>query len=66
MPLIQISTQLRLVGLPASEVNPQYYEYYSKWSGRVDEATEATFKLSGQQLKEISESEEFDSYIDDL
>ncbi|WP_081434623.1 P-type conjugative transfer protein TrbJ [Maridesulfovibrio salexigens] len=55
-----------LVGLPASEVNPQYYEYYSKWSGRVDEATEATFKLSGQQLKEISESEEFDSYIDDL
>jgi P-type conjugative transfer protein TrbJ len=56
----------QLVGLPASEVNPKYYEYYAKWSERVDEATEATFKLSGQQLKEISESEEFDSYIDDL
>ncbi|NDV26924.1 P-type conjugative transfer protein TrbJ [Desulfovibrio sp. JC010] len=56
----------QLVGLPASEVNPKYYEYYAKWSERVDEATEATFKLSGQQLKEISESEEFDAYIDDL
>lgn len=55
-----------LVGLPASEVNPKYYEYYAKWSERVDEATKATFKLSGQQLKEISESEEFDSYIEEL
>ncbi|WP_051676875.1 P-type conjugative transfer protein TrbJ [Maridesulfovibrio frigidus] len=55
-----------LVGLPSSDVNPKYYEYYSKWSERVDEATKATFKVSGQQLKEISESDEFDSYIEDL
>ncbi|WP_415713352.1 P-type conjugative transfer protein TrbJ [Maridesulfovibrio sp.] len=56
----------KLVGLPSGEVNPKYYEYYAKWSERVDEATKATFKLSGQQLKEISESEEFDAYIDKL
>ncbi|MBI9112337.1 P-type conjugative transfer protein TrbJ [Maridesulfovibrio ferrireducens] len=55
-----------LVGLPAGDINPKYYEYYSKWSKRVDKATKATFKVSGQQLKEISESDEFDSYIEDL
>ena len=52
--------------LPAGEINPKYYEYYAKWSERVDEATKATFKISGQQLKEISESDEFDAYIDKL
>ena len=56
----------QLVGLPSSEINPRYYEYYDKWSERVDKATKATFKLSGQQLEEISNSQEFDSYIDDL
>lgn len=56
----------QLVRLPSGEVNPKYYEHYANWSKRVDEATEATFKLSGHQLKEISESEEFNSYINDL
>ncbi len=56
----------QLVGLPSSEINPRYYGYYDKWSERVDKATKATFKASGQQLKEISESKEFDAYIDKI
>ncbi|WP_320008950.1 P-type conjugative transfer protein TrbJ [Maridesulfovibrio sp.] len=60
------SSAKQLVGLPSSEINTRYYEYYDKWSERVDKATKATFKLSGQQLEEISNSQEFDSYIDDL
>ncbi|WP_319764094.1 P-type conjugative transfer protein TrbJ [Maridesulfovibrio sp.] len=56
----------QLVGLPSGEVNPQFYKHYADWSERVDEAAKATFKASGQMLKEISESEEFDAYIDQL
>ncbi|WP_432737298.1 P-type conjugative transfer protein TrbJ [Maridesulfovibrio sp. FT414] len=56
----------QLAGLPTSDVNPKHYEFYAKWSERVDAATKATFKLSGQQLKEIIESDEFDSHIEDL
>ncbi len=56
----------QLVGLPSGEVNPRFYKHYADWSERVDEAAKATFKASGQMLKEISESEEFDAYIDKL
>lgn len=56
----------QLTGRPANEVNAKYYEFYTKWSERVDAATKATFKLSGQQLKEISESDEFDAHIEGL
>ncbi|OEU68038.1 MAG: P-type conjugative transfer protein TrbJ [Desulfovibrio sp. S3730MH75] len=56
----------QLTNLPNEELNPKYKEYWSQWSARVDEATKATFKLSGQQLKDLGESEEFDSQIEDL
>ncbi len=55
-----------LVGLPNKELGLKYRDYWSKWSKRVDDATKATFKVSGQQLKDIIESDEFDSHIEDL
>ncbi|NDV28956.1 P-type conjugative transfer protein TrbJ [Desulfovibrio sp. JC010] len=56
----------RLVGQPNAKFTKKYKEYWSKWSERVDAATKATFKLSGSQLQEISDSAEFDSYIEGL
>ncbi|WP_051677207.1 P-type conjugative transfer protein TrbJ [Maridesulfovibrio frigidus] len=56
----------KLTGLPNKEFGSQYREYWANWSKRVDDATKATFKVSGQQLKDIIDSDEFDSHIEEL
>lgn len=47
--------------------NQQYQQKWDEWSKRVDEASQATFQLSGQQLQEMQQdSGKFQKYIDDL
>ena len=43
-----------------------YRTSWDNWSRRVDESTRATFQLSGQQLKDLEESGELESYINEL
>lgn len=43
-----------------------YQQYWDKWSDRVDESTKATFQLSSQQLKELENSGQLQSYINSL
>lgn len=59
-------------GLTASDqagieaANQKYQEHYDKWSKSIDEASQATFQLSGAQLQELSNSGQLDSYINNL
>lgn len=41
-------------------------EKWTQWAAMAEEAIRATFKLTGQQLAEISDSAEFDVYVQDL
>lgn len=43
-----------------------YRTSWDNWSRRVDDSTRATFQLSGQQLRELEESGELESYINEL
>lgn len=41
-------------------------KYRNNWFERVDESTKATFQLSGQQLKDIEDSGQLQSHINEL
>lgn len=43
-----------------------YHTSWDRWSERVDDATKATFQLSGKQLQDLQDSGELESYINDL
>lgn len=43
-----------------------YRTSWDTWSRRVDESTRATFQLSGKQLKDLEDSGELESYINEL
>ena len=43
-----------------------YHTSWDTWSDRVDRATQATFQLSGHQLKQLSESGELEAYVNSL
>lgn len=50
-----------------AKATEQYSNHWDKWSERVDEATEATFKLTGIQLKAFEkDSTQFQAYINKL
>ena len=46
--------------------NEMYQKHYDKWSKAIDEATQATFQLSGRQLKDLEESGELKGYLENL
>ncbi len=48
------------------EVNRVYQEHYDKWSKTIHEATRATFRLTGDQLKELEEDDELKDYLTSL
>lgn len=48
------------------EVNAIYQEHYDTWSRAINEATRATFRVSGDQLKELEEDGELREYISGL
>ena len=49
------------------EANRRYREEWNKWSESVDQASQATFQLSGQQLEDLQrDPARFQQYIDDL
>lgn len=43
-----------------------YHTSWDNWSRRVDDSTKATFQLSGKQLKDLEESGELETYINEL
>lgn len=43
-----------------------YHTSWDRWSERVDKATQATFQLSGHQLKQLADSGELEGYINGL
>lgn len=47
--------------------NARYRQQWDRWSETVDQASQATFQLSGQQLDELQkDSARFQSYLDEL
>ncbi|WP_298030939.1 P-type conjugative transfer protein TrbJ [uncultured Desulfovibrio sp.] len=49
------------------EANRRYREEWDKWAESVDQAAQATFQLSGQQLADLQKDPaRFQSYIDNL
>lgn len=48
------------------QCNMTYHTSWDSWSERVDNSTRATFQLSGAQLKELENSGQLESYINDL
>lgn len=49
------------------EANRRYRQEWDKWAESVDQASQATFQLSGQQLADLQrDPERFQRYIDDL
>jgi P-type conjugative transfer protein TrbJ len=49
------------------QANVLYEEEWNKWAANVDQATQATFQLSGQQLADLQEApERFQQYMDNL
>jgi len=49
------------------QANARYEAEWNKWAANVDQATQATFQLSGQQLSELQQdTERFQQYIDNL
>ena len=50
-----------------AEANARYEAEWDKWATTVDQASQATFQLSGQQLQDLqSDPERFQQYIDNL
>ena len=51
----------------AEQASAQYADQWNTWASNVDQATQATFQLSGQQLSDLQQNpEQFQSYIDNL
>jgi P-type conjugative transfer protein TrbJ len=49
------------------EANARYEAEWNKWAANVDQATQATFQLSGQQLADLQQDpQRFQQYIDNL
>ena len=49
------------------QANARYEAEWDKWAANVDQATQATFQLSGQQLSDLQQdAERFQSYLDNL
>lgn len=46
--------------------NKTYRDHWNSWSSEVDQASQATFQLSGEQLKELQDTGELESYINSL
>lgn len=47
--------------------NAKYRAHWDKWAETVDQASQATFQLSGQQLEEMQKNAgRFDQYLDEL
>ncbi|GHV49829.1 hypothetical protein FACS1894168_0120 [Deltaproteobacteria bacterium] len=50
-----------------AQANARYEAEWDKWAASVDQASQATFQLSGQQLADLQQDpEQFQSYIDNL
>jgi P-type conjugative transfer protein TrbJ len=50
-----------------AQANARYEQEWDKWARTVDQASQATFQLSGQQLQDLqSDPEGFQQYIDNL
>ena len=50
-----------------AEANARYEAEWNKWAANVDQATQATFQLSGQQLADLQQDPgRFQQYIDNL
>jgi len=53
--------------LQVEQANARYEAEWNKWAANVDQATQATFQLSGQQLSDLQQdTERFQQYIDNL
>lgn len=46
--------------------NKKYQDHYDEWSRVIDEATMATFQVTGRQLRDLEESDELREYIENL
>lgn len=58
-----------LAGADSSEIaaaNQKYRNHYDTWSSSVDQASKATFQLSGQQLQELQDVGQLENYINGL
>ncbi|GAB6194286.1 P-type conjugative transfer protein TrbJ [Desulfocastanea catecholica] len=58
-----------LAGASPAEIaaaNQKYRNHYDTWSSSVDQASEATFQLSGHQLQELQDTGELENYINSL
>lgn len=58
-----------LAGATAGEIeaaNKKYQKHYDEWTKAIDQATQATFQLSGRQLKDMEESGELRDYLENL
>lgn len=58
-----------LAGATPEEIaaaNKTYRDHYNAWSSEVDKASQATFQLSGEQLQELQDAGELESYINNL
>jgi P-type conjugative transfer protein TrbJ len=50
-----------------AQANARYVAEWNKWAANVEQATQATFQLSGQQLADLQQdTERFQQYIDNL
>ena len=58
-----------LAGAGPAEIaaaNKKYRDHWDSWSNEVDEASQATFQLSGKQLQEMQDAGELENYINSL
>lgn len=46
--------------------NAKYQAFYDNWSKSIDQSCQSTFQLSGSQLKDLSDSGDLQSHIQDL
>lgn len=49
-----------------ASANQRYQAHYDQWSQAIDESSQATFQLSGSQLKDLSDSGQLQDYINNL
>jgi P-type conjugative transfer protein TrbJ len=58
-----------LAGASPAEIaaaNQKYRNHYDTWSSSVDQASEATFQLSGKQLQDLQDAGELQNYMNSL
>jgi P-type conjugative transfer protein TrbJ len=46
--------------------NRRYQEHYDNWSQAIDDSSQATFQLSGTQLKDLEDSGQLQDYINNM